>query len=30
VVEGERVMIKGRVAPYLMGQITLPENASLR
>ena len=30
VVEGERVMIKGRVAPYLTGQITLPENASLR
>ena len=30
VVEGERVMIKGRVAPYLMGQITLPENASSR
>ncbi|WP_434984547.1 PhzF family phenazine biosynthesis protein [Vreelandella zhaodongensis] len=24
VVEGERVMIKGRVAPYLTGQITLP------
>ena len=30
VLEGERVMIKGCVAPYLMGQITLPENASLR
>ena len=30
VVEGERVMIKGCVAPYLTGQITLPENASLR
>ena len=29
VVEGERV-ISGRVAPYLTGQITLPENASSR
>ncbi|WP_311063256.1 PhzF family phenazine biosynthesis protein [Halomonas sp. DWK9] len=26
VVEGERVIIKGRVAPYLMGQIMLPDS----
>lgn len=29
VVEGDRVMIKGRVAPYLTGQITLPESSLL-